>query len=236
MSRRLSIAYPMIVFAIIFAASGCSSAPNPIPVLPFVVAGVQKTPQSDGSWTTKASMHHARSGPAVGVVNGILYAVGGDNGTAYFKKVESYDPATNTWRIKAHMPTPRSRLAAGVVNGRLDAVGGWKPFKGSLNTVEAYNPVTDTWILGASMPTARYGLAAGVINGRLYAVGGCCDNNFHLLGAVEAYDPVTNTWITEATMPTARYGLAAGVINGKLYAIGGDDGSPLNTVEAFNPR
>jgi hypothetical protein len=134
------------------------------------------------------------------------------------------------------MPTPRSRLAAGVVNGRLDAVGGWKPFKGSLNTVEAYNPVTDTWILGASMPTARYRLAAGVINGRLYAVGGCCDNNFHLLGAVEAYDPVTNTWITEATMPTARYGLAAGVINGKLYAIGGDDGSPLNTVEAFNPR
>jgi N-acetylneuraminic acid mutarotase len=86
------------------------------------------------------------------------------------------------------------------------------------------------------MPTRRYGLAAGVINGRLYAVGGCCDNNFHLLGAVEAYDPVTNTWITEATMPTARYGLAAGVINGKLYAIGGDDGSPLNTVEAFNPR
>jgi N-acetylneuraminic acid mutarotase len=178
----------MSVFAIIFAASGCSSASNPIPVLPFVVAGVQKTPQSDGSWTTKASMHHARSGPAVGVVNGILYAVGG-------------------WGACCLM-----------------------------TSVEAYNPATDSWTAKAQMPTRRYGLAAGVINGRLYAVGGCCDNNFHLLGAVEAYDPVTNTWITEATMPTARYGLAAGVINGKLYAIGGDDGSPLNTVEAFNPR
>ena len=66
---------------------------------------------------------------AIGVVNGILYAVGGDSAGS----VVAYDPAANSWTTKAPMPTPRGALSVGVVNGILYAVGGfnggafWEP-------------------------------------------------------------------------------------------------------------
>ena len=186
-------------------------------------------------WTTKASMPTARFALAAGVVNGVAYAVGGNNGVAS-ATVEAYDPTTNTWTVKAAMPTARAYLAAGVVNGVLYAVGGTD---GShfLTTVEAYDPATNTWTTKAPMPTARYGLAVGVVNGVLYAVGGYDGSSGQFpLATVEAYDPATNTWTTKASMPTARWGLAVGIVSGVLYAVGGYDGTSfLTTVEAYDP-
>src|SRR3989441_53069 len=136
-----------------------------------------------GVWTTKAPMPTPRTGLATGVVNGILYAVGGNDGVSFLGTVEAYDPATNTWTTKASMPTVRTDLAAEVVNGILYAVGGNNgPF---LGTVEAYR-VTNTWTTKAPMLTARHQLAAGVVNGILYAVGGY---NGSFLPTVEAFDP-----------------------------------------------
>jgi hypothetical protein len=136
---------------------------------------------------TKAPMPTARDGLAVGVVNGILYAVGGFNGSSYVSTVEAYDPVTNTWTTKAPMPTARYLLAAGVVNGVLYAVGG---FNGSsLSTVEAYNPATNTWTTDAPMPTKRDSLAASVVNAVLYAAGGIDRTTFTFLSTVEAFTP-----------------------------------------------
>ncbi|HMP72166.1 MAG TPA: kelch repeat-containing protein, partial [Kiritimatiellia bacterium] len=44
-------------------------------------------------------------------------------------------------------------------------------------------------------------------------------------------------WSATTPMPTARAGLAAAALNGQLYAIGGAgaDGSPVATVESFDP-
>ena len=59
-------------------------------------------------WTTRASMPAPRFGLAVGVVNGILYAVGGSGGDGGLQgAVLAYDPATNSWTTKAAVPTPR---------------------------------------------------------------------------------------------------------------------------------
>ena len=103
-------------------------------------------PESLGSWTTKAPMPTARAAPAVGVVHGILYAVGGNSNCCQLNTVpgelntvESYNPATDTWTTKASMPTSRPLLASGVINARRYAVGG--TYTGHvLNTVEAFNP------------------------------------------------------------------------------------------------
>jgi hypothetical protein len=81
------------------------------------------------------------SGLGVGVVNGVLYAVGGGGCTfgGAHAVVEAYDPGTNAWTPKAPMPTPRVFHGVGVVNGVLYAVGGIAP-AGYLATNEAFTP------------------------------------------------------------------------------------------------
>ena len=194
-------------------------------------------------WTTKAPMPTRRAGAQVGVVNGLLYAVGGTPAGQVDPlpagTVEAYDPVTNTWTTRQSIPAPPFGAGVGVVNGILYAVGGVAPSSSGFTvtgTLQAYDPIADTWTTKAPMPTPRLGFAVGVVNGILYAVGG------DAAGTVEAYDPATKTWTTRQPMLTARSDLDVGVVNGILYAVGGSpsdnaDGIPkiVNTVEAYDP-
>jgi len=209
------------------------------------VATVEAYDPVTNSWTTKASMPTARLDPAVGVVNGILYALGGVGAGGFtdaLATVEAYDPATNTWTTKAPMPTARFGLGVATINGKLYAVGGASNAPGGAQyaTLEVYDPATDTWTTKASMSASRHLLGLGAINGKLYAVGGqgSVATGSHFLGSVEAYDPVTDLWTTKAAMPTARAFLGIEVVNGVLYAAGGagpTSFTPLGTVEAYHP-
>jgi N-acetylneuraminic acid mutarotase len=185
-------------------------------------------------WVTKASMPTPRAYLGVGVVNGILYAVGGGyNNGRTFSTVEAYDPASDVWTTKAPMSAGRQGLGVAVVNGILYAVGGGNNNDlSSVATVEAFDPATNIWTTKASMPTARAGLGVAVVNGALYAIGGRIPGDNAPMATVEAYDPATDTWTTKASMPTARAGLGLVTINGLLYAVGGV-WSPA--VEAYDP-
>ena len=108
-----------------------------------------------GSWTTKAPMPTARAGAAAGVINGVVYVVGGsDNaGSAASKTAnEAYDPATDTWVAKAPDPIQNGAgvgvafAGAGVIAGKLYVVGGCvfsdcRP--GNTNILEIYDPVAN---------------------------------------------------------------------------------------------
>ena len=48
-------------------------------------------------WTAVASMGSKRDGVGVGVVDGVLYAVGGWNGSSNLSSVERYDAAADRW-------------------------------------------------------------------------------------------------------------------------------------------
>ena len=189
------------------------------------------------SWTTKTTMSVKRKNLAAGVVNTILYAVGGDDDFTFFTTNEAYDPILDTWTDRGSMFTGRTGLAVGVVNGKLYATGG-SPGGAAVATVEAYDPIADTWALVPSMLQPRYYHGAATVNGKLYVVGGL-DDNGQDSGTVEAYDPVTNTWTSRAPMPTARHAFGIAVANGIIYVIGGQvsGGNPsvLSTVEAYNP-
>ena len=171
------------------ATYGPAQASQTVSVVGSTTAATAGVPYAvlPSGWTSKASMPTARFEMASGVVNGVLYAVGGANASTYYATVEAYDPATNTWTAKAAMPTARAYLAAGVVNGVLYAVGGGTTSGAILATVEAYDPATNTWTAKAALPTARYVLTGGVVNGILYAVGGT--TGFTPLATVEAYTP-----------------------------------------------
>ena len=182
------------------------------------------------SWTTRAPMPTPRYGPAVGAVDGILYAIGGQTDTGYVAVVEAYDPTTNSWTTKAPMPTPRGYLGAGVINGVLYAVGG-RDQDGPLAVVEAYDPVSDAWTVRAPLLAPAAGeLSVAVVSGVLYSVGG------RYWRGVSAYNAATNSWSARALMSQGRYAFAAGVVDGRVYVAGGYDGySILSSAERFDP-
>jgi Kelch motif len=71
-------------------------------------------------WSTRAPMSEARFSFGLGVINGILYAVGGPGLTTS----EAYDPVTNQWSPIAPLPTAHQELGAAVVGHLLYATGG----------------------------------------------------------------------------------------------------------------
>lgn len=60
-----------------------------------------------GKWTEISRMNQCRFGVGCAVLNDMVYAVGGSDGTN-LKTVERYDPDSNTWKMVASMSTARS--------------------------------------------------------------------------------------------------------------------------------
>ncbi len=84
-----------------YAPAQASQTVNVVAARTAATASVSYAPLRSG-WTTKASMSAPRDHLASGVINGILYAVGGDNGSGtVVLATVSYDPSTNTGPPKA---------------------------------------------------------------------------------------------------------------------------------------
>lgn len=207
--------------------------------LDLAYATVEAYDPATNLWTTRASMPTARGQSAVGVVDGIIYVIGGSTEAAgALATVEAYDPATDTWTTKAPMTTARAGLGVGVVNGKIVAVGG----DNSRGTVEMYDPVTDTWSPRASMPTPRWMPAVAVVNGIVYTVGGyyAPGGSTIVTDVVESYDPAVNTWTSRTAAPAALGESGAVVLNGKLYVVGGlsyfgGESNSDGAVDVFDP-
>lgn len=194
-----------------------------------------------GTWTEKTPMPAPRNGLAVGVINGILYAVGGFHG-GYLATNEAYDPATNSWTEKAPMPLAADSGSnnVAVVNGTLYVIGGASNGF-CTSAVQIYNPTSNSWTFGASMPTPTCHAAVAAVNGLIYAFGGTDTSSSVAYKTVAIYDPIANTWSTAASMPTGRYSAGAGVVNSIIYVVGGTTsvfGMPFTTAnvnEAYDP-
>ena len=78
---------------------------------------------SSTCWVQKASMIDARSWNCVGVVNGKIYAIGGNMSPS--NSVEEYNPITDKWTIKSPMSTGRSDFSGSVINNKIYVTGGW---------------------------------------------------------------------------------------------------------------
>jgi hypothetical protein len=192
----------------------------------------------DAVWTSKAPTPTGRSGLMVGVLNGVLYAIGGGRPAAMdtlYQTVEAYRPATDTWMTRASLPIPCWHGSATVAHGAVYVVGcGTSTF--------AYMPESDSWAEKAPMPTARLALSTAVVDGVLYAIGGKPGgppgSPYH---SVEAYFPQSDSWTEKAPMPTYRFSACAGVLGGLVYVAGGETpvgpsvNHILSTLESYNP-
>uniref|UniRef100_H3ADM7 Kelch like family member 2 n=1 Tax=Latimeria chalumnae TaxID=7897 RepID=H3ADM7_LATCH len=186
-------------------------------------------------WRGGGELPFKKKKKSVVYMSGLVYAVGGFNGSLRVRTVDSYDPVKDQWTSIANMQDRRSTLGAAVLNGLLYAVGGFDGSTG-LSSVEAYNIKPNEWFHVAPMNTRRSSVGVGVVGGLLYAVGGYDGASRQCLSTVESYNPGTDEWTYVAEMSTRRSGAGVGVLNGLLYAVGGHDG-PLvrKSVEMYDP-
>ena len=64
-------------------------------------------------------------------MNGLVYAVGGFNGSLRVRTVDVYDPIKDIWSAIVSMEARRSTLGAAVLNGVIYAVGGFDGSSGN---------------------------------------------------------------------------------------------------------
>lgn len=200
------------------------------------------------SWVEKASMHVARSGLGVAVVDGKIYAIGGTTysggGEDRYGQLpstggvvgtnEMYDPKTDTWVFKTSMPTPRAEFAIAVFGYKIYCIGG----SGGVN--EVFNTKTDTWENRTAMPTARWALQANVVNDKIYLIGGFNFDDSAFGGSQtslnEVYDPVSDSWITGMPMPDATADYSSAVVGNRIYVIGGLSSIPRSNInQIYDP-
>ena len=202
-------------------------------------------PVTDTWDTTKAEMHTGRNSFASCIVNGKIYAIGGQSISCYenLASIEVYDPVTNTWdTTKAAMPEKRAGLSASVVKNKIYVIGGWNYFTPMYRrAVMEYDPVTNTWdTTRAQIPKASAYLATSVVDEKIYVFGGQKDDeSFDSRSLLQIYDPASDTWDTTKTaMPAARSFIKSAVVNNLIYLFGGTtnfySGSPMDNVWVYN--
>lgn len=69
-------------------------------------------------------MNSRRCRAGVAVLDGLIYGVGGFNGSLRVRTVDVYDMIKDQWRPVASTEARRSTLGAAVLNGLIYAVGG----------------------------------------------------------------------------------------------------------------
>lgn len=189
-------------------------------------------------WATKAPLPEPRASLGVAVLDGKIYAVGGERDGAPIAAASVYDPATDMWSALPPLPEGRTDLAAAAANGKLYVLGGTTvagtgPQRPGLAMVSVYDPATKQWSAAPAMPTARSGLATVTVGNMIYALGGQQDGTS--LKAVERFDPQTNTWSAVAPLRDARRNLAATSRENTIYAAGGiGTAESSNTLQVFD--
>uniref|UniRef100_A0A3B4V9I0 Kelch like family member 2 n=1 Tax=Seriola dumerili TaxID=41447 RepID=A0A3B4V9I0_SERDU len=156
MQDRRSTLGAAVLSGLLYAVGGFDGSTGTVLVLVCdCLSTVEAYNAKTDEWFHVLPMSTRRSSVGVGVVNGLLYAVGGHDGPLVRKSCEVYDPASNSWRQVADMNMCRRNAGVCAVNNLLYVVGG---DDGSCNlaSVEFYNPNSDKWtLLPTCMSTGR---------------------------------------------------------------------------------
>jgi N-acetylneuraminic acid mutarotase len=141
---------------------------------------------SGGTWAVKAPMANARHHMGSAVLDGKIYAIGGqdahDEQLVTQADVDVYDPATDAWSAApADLPPVTGATGAGrghissatvVQDGRIVVLGGESAHGAVTNEVVAWRPGASAWTKLTPLPAPARSGVAGVLGGRLYYTSG----------------------------------------------------------------
>jgi hypothetical protein len=95
-------------------------------------------------------------------VDGLVYVIGGNDGTTSLKSVECYSPVTGQWQAVPEMNSRRQGCGVTCADGLLYAVGGHDG-KAFLASAEVYDPATREWQNLPKMNVPRSGCGAATV-------------------------------------------------------------------------
>ncbi|XP_069794867.1 actin-binding protein IPP isoform X2 [Narcine bancroftii] len=185
-------------------------------------------------WTTVSSLHQARSGLGVAVLEGMIYAIGGESDSMIFDCAERYDPVTKQWAAVSSMNSPRCGLGVCACHAAIYALGGWIGADIG-KTMERFDPSDNKWEVVGDMVVPRYFFGCCEMQGLIYIVGGLSDSGSELYSA-EMFDPITKRWTKLDNMKTKRAYVGVAALNDCIYAVGGwnETQNALRTVEKYS--
>jgi len=173
------------------------------------------------TWEILSPMSEARHGVASAVLNGKVYAIGGQG----LSSVEVYDPSTESWSSGVALPSEVNHGTAITVGVKIYLIGGKNSSSQNIDQVLSFDPSTNQWQAKANMPTTRHGVKLVWFENRIWAIAGY---GTPANSTVESYDPQTDTWRTEKQLPRARNWSVAWVSHERIYVGGLQYGSHID--------
>jgi N-acetylneuraminic acid mutarotase len=128
----------------------------------------------ENGWQALAALPDPRSHFGTAVVDGKIYAIGGqhgnDAGLTTVATVNSYDPAADMWSTLASLPVAISHIAsaATVLDGRIIIAGGETAHEVSSGRVLLFDPSTNAWSTLTPLPLPRFSGVDAIVDGVLY--------------------------------------------------------------------
>lgn len=124
-------------------------------------------------WLRSASLPQVRNHIGDAVVDGTLYAIGGQvtqEHTGAQVTVYRWNPATDTWTTVASLPRARSHIAGAtfVMDDRIIVIGGIAASGRHVSDVTAYNPRSNSWQALTPLPIERSSGVAGHIGNQIF--------------------------------------------------------------------
>lgn len=199
------------------------------------------------TWQPVTSMQKPRDSFAGGVIDGQIYAFGGNtvDSIGREKTLERYDPATGNWTLLADNPhigvdSGVERISAVVFNNKLYVFGARDDLPPTINFNEVYDPGNNSWTslpprpLNDGKPFTQ-GSVAVTYNGAIYLFGGVYEadevSNPQSYYDVDKYTPGASgsggSWVKSVTTIPREIGAAAvAVVGSRAYIIGGVSPSP----------
>jgi hypothetical protein len=200
------------------------------------IPGVNAGLPADPTWTTIAPYPSAIMDNAADQIDGLIYSVGGYNGSDNVASGAVYDPDTDSWSAIASMSAVREKPSAAAIDGLLYVSGGWDNTGTPIAATAAYDPGSDSWTNLAANPAPRAAAGTAVADGKLYLVGGCADGGCTPSNTAVSYDPGTDAWTTLAPYPHPNSWMSCGGIDGLVYCAGGlGGGSPFTDGFVYDP-
>lgn len=181
----------------------------------------------DSVWRNRAPLPLARGHLTATVINGFVYAIGGNSGhdpvPIEERYVHRYTPATDSWERLPDMPKAISHVEPATLqyDDGVITVGGRSRTNGEENVqdVYLYRPRSGQWRHLGMAPVRMLGGLAVLWNESVVAGLGAPRANFpetrHLWRA-----PIRNHWWNSRAMPIELGEVSAGIIDDGLFVVG----------------